>query len=163
MTAPDRDRAGRTPLHYAVGDDPVGLNYTAALEDPALAAENFRKGNEYRIANTTRLLARGADVNASDDEGFTPLHFAASRDSVDIVMILLEAGANVNAVSTNGTTPVYNAVRNTTGTSADIVAILMDAGGDPTIEMFNSSSALKFSKRMQKADLLAIFAEHGYQ
>ena len=39
----------------------------------------------------------------------------------------------------------------------------MDAGGDPTVEMFNSSSALKFSKRMQNADLLAIFAEHGYQ
>lgn len=163
MTAPDRDRAGRTPLHYAVGQDPVGLNYTAALDDPALAVENFRKGNAYRIANTTRLLTEGADVNAADDEDLTPLHAAASRDSVDIVTILLDAGANVNAVSTNGTTPVYNAVRNTTGTSTDIVAILMDADGDPTIEMFNGSSALKFSKRMQKADILAIFAEHGYR
>ena len=54
-------------------------------------------------------------------------------------------------------------MRNTTGTSTDIVKLLMDADGDPTIEMFNGSSALKFSKRMQRTDILAIFAEHGYQ
>lgn len=59
----DRDRAGRTPLHYAAGDDPLGPDYTAALTDPALAEANFRKANEYRIANTTRLLSEGADVN----------------------------------------------------------------------------------------------------
>lgn len=36
------DRADRTALHYAVTRDPVGVNYTAALNDPQFAAENFR-------------------------------------------------------------------------------------------------------------------------
>jgi hypothetical protein len=39
----DRDRAGRTPLHYAVTDDPVGLDYTKALSDPAVAEANCRR------------------------------------------------------------------------------------------------------------------------
>lgn len=76
---------------------------------------------------------------------------------------LLEAGANVNAVGTNGTAPVYNAVRNTTGASTDIVAILMDAGADPIIKMLNGSCPLKFSKRVWKAETLNAFAEHGYR
>lgn len=112
------DRAGRTALHYAVLDDPVGLNYTAALKDPQLAAENFRIGNTFRVENTTRLLALGADVNAVENVGMTPLHFAAQSDSVDIVRILLEANADVNAVAEDGCTPLYRAVRNTTGKRA---------------------------------------------
>ena len=64
----------------------------------------------------------------------TPLHFAAQSDSVDIVTILLDAGAVVNAVAEDGCTPLYQAVRNMTGKRADIVAGLMAAGADPTIE-----------------------------
>ena len=89
----DRDRAGRTPLHYAVTDDPVGLDYTKTLSDPAVAEANLQKANEYKIANTTRLLSDGADANAQDDQGFTPLHFAAaSGTSVEVAQLLATRG-----------------------------------------------------------------------
>ena len=98
----DRDRAGRTPLHYAVTDDPVGLDHTKALGDPAVAEANLQKANEYKISNTTRLLSDGADANAQDDQGFTPLHFAAaSRTSVEVAQLLLDAGADINARNHN--------------------------------------------------------------
>jgi uncharacterized protein len=159
MTADQRDRAGRTPLHYAVGDDPVGLDYTAALTDPALAEANFRKANEYKMANTTRLLSEGADVNAADDDGFTPLHAAASRDSRDIVRLLVDAGADVNAKSKMGETPLYNAVRNTTPAGLDIMRLLRESGADPTVETANGSSALRFASRFGKPEVQEIFAD----
>ncbi len=128
------DRAGRTALHYAVIDDPVGLNYTAGLKDPAIAAENFRIGNAFRIANTERLLNAGADPNARDNVLFTPLHIAANSDSVDVVQLLIDAGADVNAVSEDKQTPLYNTAQNTTPARYVIAEALLAGGADPTVD-----------------------------
>ena len=46
----------------------------------------------------------GADVNRRDDEGYTPLHNAASRGDVDVIRFLVEHGADVTAVSRVGQT-----------------------------------------------------------
>jgi ankyrin repeat protein len=53
-----KDPYGRWPLHYA------------ALKNDVEAAR--------------RLLADGADPNAADKAGFTPLHFAAQEYSVAV-------------------------------------------------------------------------------
>lgn len=159
MNVDERDRAGRTPLHYAVGDDPVGLNYTAALNDPTLAAENFRKANEYKIANTTQLLGQGADVNATDYDGRTPLHSAAARDSVDVVRILLDAGADVNVQNNAGETPLYDAVRNATEGALGITQLLRERGADPTIPTTKGHSALRFVSRYGTPEQRAVFAD----
>jgi ankyrin repeat protein len=43
------------------------------------------------------LLAHGADVNAANLTGFTPLHHAAENGSVEAARALLEAGADPRA------------------------------------------------------------------
>jgi ankyrin repeat protein len=159
MTVNARDRAGRTPLHYAVGDPPHDLPFIAAQSDPELAAENFRKANEYKIANSTKLLDEGADVNAADDEGLTPLHAAASSDSVDVVRLLLDAGAEVNVRSNSGETPIYSAIRNTTPGATDIIRLLRERGADPTIATDKGHSALRFVQRYGTPEIREIFAD----
>ncbi len=63
---------GRTLLHFAVAE--------------------WRSADEIM-----ELLAKGAEVNVADQDGYTPLHEAAICRDVTIVRPLLEAGANPSA------------------------------------------------------------------
>jgi ankyrin repeat protein len=54
------------------------------------------------------LLDKGADVNASDETGATPLLLAAGK-SVVLVTSLVRRGANVNAKDLRGWTPLMAA------------------------------------------------------
>jgi uncharacterized protein len=51
------------------------------------------------------LLEHGADPNAAQDGGFTPLHSAAQNDHRDVVEALLEAGADPTLKTDEGKTP----------------------------------------------------------
>ena len=46
------------------------------------------------------------DVNAQDDDGWTPLHLPAGRGHKEIVELLIAAGADVNARDVDGSTPL---------------------------------------------------------
>lgn len=72
------------------------------------------------------LVAAGANLNARDFLGHTPLHMAVYTPlfarSVDAVLALLAAGADPTARNNNGETPLHRA------DSADDVAPLLAAG-----------------------------------
>lgn len=155
----DRDRAGRTPLHYAVIDAPVDLDHGAALKDPAVKAENDRKIVDFILTNSRRLLDAGSDVNAADDVGSTALHFAAKGESEEVVELLISAGADVNAVNNKGETPLNDAVGDTTPAKPPIVRILRDHGADPTIAAQDGYTALKYVQRYGHPELRELFAD----
>ena len=72
-----------------------------------------------------QLLQAGAEVNAVDEEGNTPLLRACSRYShvpPAVAELLLEAGAGVDAVSPRGMTPLARAVIKE---DAELVALLL--------------------------------------
>jgi ankyrin repeat protein len=52
------------------------------------------------------LLEAGADVNASENGGYTPLHIAAENGQVILVELFLEYGANPYAQMDDGRTPL---------------------------------------------------------
>lgn len=56
------------------------------------------------------LLARGADVNARDEKGLTPVHHAVCLDNANIVALLLAADCNVHARDCYGQTPLQRAL-----------------------------------------------------
>lgn len=55
------------------------------------------------------LLERGADVNARQHSGFTPLHTAGFRDDRKMAELFLRHGADASAKNDEGQTPVDSA------------------------------------------------------
>jgi ankyrin repeat protein len=74
------------------------------------------------------LLDRGADVNASEPDGATALHWAVQLEASAVVELLIEAGAAVTAANRFAVTPLELAANSG---NAEIVARLLAAGADP--------------------------------
>jgi ankyrin repeat protein len=72
------------------------------------------------------LLQEGANVNAVDIAGRTPLHLAVRYP--DVVEALIAAGAAVDTRDSISSTPLHRAVRN-----ENSVTILLEAGADPNL------------------------------
>ena len=117
-----RNRRGAEPLHYACDGSPGSKRW-----DP-----------EAQTATIECLIAAGANPNATDRSGVTPLHRAVRTRSAAAVRSLLDAGAHVRQRNGSGSTPLHLAVQ-TTGRS-------------------NSGSA---EARQQQAEIVRLLMAHG--
>src|SRR6266566_1219212 len=59
------------------------------------------------IETVRSLLKQSVDVNASQGDGATALHWAAYLDDPDTTDVLLRSGARVNAADDHGITPLW--------------------------------------------------------
>ena len=98
------------------GLPPVPIGGPAVYPIHAAAGVGYGQGfagNSHRHAPdgwmpTMRFLVEelGADVNARDLNGYTPVHHAAARGDNEMILYLVEKGADVTAVARSGQTTV---------------------------------------------------------
>lgn len=65
------------------------------------------------------------DLNAEDNKGLTPLHYAAIHGSFCVVQYLLEVNANIDAKDLDGLTPLHHARLNS---NYDVAEYLIQKG-----------------------------------
>ena len=93
-----------------------------------------------RDAATVRaLLAQHVDVNATQGDGATALHWAAHLDDLVTADVLIRAGARAGAADDTGVTPIYLACTNRSGA---MVEKLLAAGANPNAALINGETAL---------------------
>jgi ankyrin repeat protein len=121
LVAAEHDNA--STLAAAGGAGVLGRERADTYGAPLLLAnarlwEASYDGND---ASVRALLATGADADAADEAGQTPLLLASSRGHVRVVQTLLARGANVFAQDRHGTTALQAAKER--GHAAVVVAL----------------------------------------
>lgn len=100
--------------------------------------------HEADVEDIEAAIAAGADVNAKDADGDTPLHKAVwmSEGEEDIVRILLESGADVNVKNEDGKTPLHIALDDVAVEKSAIIIALIEAGADVNAKDEEGNTAL---------------------
>ena len=121
-----RDENGRTPLHTAV----MSRGRSSSFE-MRLIEEGLREPIDHEFSDAENpvfldvLIEAGANVEARDYDGNTPLHIAGavSRNPA-MVSTLVSAGSNLEARNLIGRTPLHQAAR-----SGNVPAIIHELVG----------------------------------
>lgn len=111
---------------------------------------------------TRLLLALGAEVEAQDFGGWTPLHWAADGDGnvVEVARALLDAGADPNVQGADGQAPLHWAVDNA-DEKEDVVELLLQRGALVNLRDTGGDSALDFATAGRKRALAEKLRESG--
>jgi ankyrin repeat protein len=108
--------------------------------------------------NVRTLLGTGVNVNESQVDGTTALHWAAHHDDAATVALLLRSGANVAAINRYGVPPLAQACTNG---NAAIVKLLLQAGADANTTLKGGETVLMLAARSGNVDVVRALLASG--
>ena len=136
----------------------LGVAIAASAAERATLADAAERRDSALVRT---LLKGGGDVNGTQVDGTTALHWAAYNEDVETASLLVKAGANVNAANRYGVPPLALACING---NAAVVKLLLAAGADANATMKGGETVLMMATRSGNVDavtaLLASGARH---
>ena len=110
------------------------------------------------IAVAKYLISLGADVNAKDDNGFTPLHLATTNRNYKLVELLVSEGADVKVKNDDGETPLhYGAYYG----SIEIVKYLVSKGAEVNVKNDDGETPLDSAKAEEHTEIVKYLESIG--
>ncbi|MBT3456125.1 ankyrin repeat domain-containing protein [bacterium] len=131
------------PIREALDLDKMGFNDDTALH---VAAD---EGDDGTIA--TILIRAGADKDAVNEDGNTPLHCAAIKENVPVALALIANEAKIEGENEVGDTPLHLA---TQIICEPIVRALVGAGADVNKKNEDGQSAIDIAHALERPLLL---------
>ncbi|HUQ81041.1 MAG TPA: ankyrin repeat domain-containing protein [Gemmatimonadaceae bacterium] len=128
----------------------------ATVKDKTPVADAAMRGD---VASVRRLIAQGQDVNASQGDGMTALHWAADHGDSAMASALVRSKANVRAVTRIGAyTPLHIAAR--VGNAA-VVRVLLAGESDVKATTTSGATALHLAAAAGNADVVKALLSKG--
>lgn len=118
-----------------------------------------------RLGEARRLVALGADIEATDSSGWTGLMTAAWNGQTGICRFLLEKGANANARNTNPRNSFYShtaLMRAAMNAKTETCRLLIRSGADISIENKGKRTALMLAENRNDAEIAGILNYYEY-
>ena len=109
------------------------------------------------LDSLTLLLDQGANVNATNRRGSTPLFWALHDEAK--VRRLVSRGAAIKVKQIEGRSPVYQAA--VIGNGNAVLRFLLDNGGDPNVSTLNGLTPLSAAAARGDTVAMRLLIDHG--
>jgi ankyrin repeat protein len=126
--------------------------------NPCLSVEVVTAAEKQDWPTVSAQVTAKADVNVTQADGATALHWSAYHDNADIVSQLLAAGAKADVANRYGITPLLLACQNGSET---IVRALLEAGSDANVKQRGGETALMIASRTGRPGAVKALLEKG--
>ncbi len=168
----DRSPMGRTLLHQLAAEgelaqakkavaDGADVNATVRSDEPYSAEWGNRPLHYAARSNDADMVAwlldSGAEVNATNDRGVTPLHRAVQVGGKSVTL-LIDAGADVNAADEAGRTPLHWAA---TYPRVEVVQHLIEASANVSARDHEQRTPLHFAAEWGQPQVIDLLLDAG--
>lgn len=163
-----QDQEGQTALHMAVtgealraisklhaGGARLGVADASGITPLMIAAQKTRTAPLEMLLEAAKSdPSRAGVLQAADANGWSALHFAASKGEPRTVAALLRAGTAVDPRDSAGRTPLWLAVEDR---NLPVARLLVEAGARPSLEDAGGLSPWGLSERLQLPAMTRLF------
>ncbi len=122
------------------------------------SASFVKSAKENRMEDFQRLLKQGANVNASDERGYTALIWVAGRGNLNAAQKLLDAGADINAKTVDNVTAL---IRAASWGHFEVVKLLVARGADLNVKGKDGWTATQAASLFGHEEIKQFLVQHG--
>jgi ankyrin repeat protein len=144
-------------LAALLGAPPAALAQQPSADTSASALHWAAHNND--LAAARRLLGEGADPNAANRFGVTPMHEAATVGNAEMLAAMLDAGGDANAAFGEGETVLMTAAR--AGDAASVKALLEHGAKPDVTESWHGQTALMWAAIENHAEVVQLLIDAG--